>query len=337
VTIAVAGAPCIGPLDYLAPMPAHLLLVNLGTPTAPTPEAVREFLDEFLSDPAVVDLPRWLWQPILRTMVLRSRPARVAEQYASIWMPGGSPLRVATERMVAAARAIANGRFTVSAAYRYGEPSLDTEMTRLALETTGPIIVVPLFPHRTDATTGTAFRRAQEAAARAGIASRVVERVIPADDGGYVRAMAAVWRESVAGASTPPQHLVLSYHGIPVRYDRREGRTYTTDCEATTRALLAALDWPADRATHAYQSKFGPEPWLTPATAAVLEELPRRGVRRVAVITPGFLTDGLETIEEIGIRGRETFTEAGGESLLRVAAVEDRPEFIASLADLARG
>jgi ferrochelatase len=317
-------------------MRPHLLLVNLGTPTAPTPEAVREFLEEFLSDPSVVDLPRWLWRPILKTMVLRSRPERVAHQYASIWQPDGSPLRVATERIVVAVRAHAGERCTVSAAYRYGEPSLDTAMARLAREGAGPIIVVPLFPHRTDATTGTAFRRAREAAARAGIAGRLAERLIAPDDSGFVAANAAVWRETIVRAGAPPEHLVLSYHGIPVRYDRREGRTYTADCESTTRALLAALEWPADRATHAYQSKFGPEPWLTPATADVLAELPRRGIRRVAVITPGFLTDGLETIEEIGIRGRETFTEAGGESLLRVGAVEDQPAFIASLAELAR-
>ena len=318
-------------------MPPHLLLVNLGTPSAPTPAAVRAFLEEFLSDPAVVDLPGWLWRPILRTMVLRSRPERVAHQYASIWSPEGSPLRVATERMVQGLRARAGGAFTVSAAYRYGEPSLDHEMARLAGEGSAPIIIVPLFPHRTDATTGTAFRRAREAAERAGIAHRLVERVVAADDAGFVRAMAGEWRRMLAGSGAPPDHLVLSYHGIPVRYDRRERRAYTADCEATTRALLAALAWPADRATHAYQSKFGPEPWLTPATADVLAELPRRGVRRVAVITPGFLTDGLETLEEIGIRGKETFTAAGGESLHRVRAVEDHPDFLAALASLATG
>jgi len=143
------------------------------------------------------------------------------------------------------------------------------------------------------------------------------------------------WREAIAGDTGASEHLVLSYHGIPVRYDRREQGVYVRDCEATTRAFLGAIDWPAARATLAYQSKFGPERWLTPSTADVLSELPRRGVRRVAVITPGFVTDGLETIEEIGIRGRESFTEAGGESLLRVAAVADHPAFAASLLRLA--
>ena len=312
-------------------MPAHLLLLNLGTTAAPTPEAVRAFLNEFLSDPAVVDLPSWLWQPILRTMVLRRRPARVAAQYASIWTPEGSPLRVETERIVARVRALAQGRCTVSAAYRYGAPSLDDAMQRLARDGCERVVVVPLFPQRTDATTGTAFRRAREAAARAGLGERLIERAIPAADDGYVRAMAGRWRDALARESAGPEHLVLSYHGIPARYDRREEGIYVRDCEATSRAFLQAIDWPAERATHAYQSKFGPEPWLKPATAEVLAALPSRGVRRVAVITPGFVTDGLETIEEIGIRGRETFTEAGGESLLRVAAVADHEAFASTL------
>ncbi len=318
------------------PLP-HLVLVNLGTPKEPSPASVREFLDEFLSDPAVVDLPRWLWLPILRGIVLRKRPPRVAEQYASIWSAGGSPLRVATEQIVAGVRERASGRFGVSAAYRYGEPSLDTVMHALAGDGTGPVIVSPLFPHRTDATTGTAFRRAREAAERAGIAARLVERLIHPADPGYVEAMAAQWRRAVAEADHEIEHVVVSFHGIPVRYDRREGGVYVRDCQATTRAFLEAIDWPRDRATLAFQSKFGPEPWLKPATADVLEELPRRGVRRVAVITPGFLTDGLETIEEIGIRGRELFLEAGGTHFLRVGSVEAESAFLDALAALAAG
>jgi ferrochelatase len=316
------------------PLP-HLVLVNLGTPREPNAAAVREFLDEFLSDPAVVDLPRWLWMPILRGMVLRKRPARVAEMYASIWSAGGSPLRVATEQIVAGVRERASGRFGVSAAYRYGEPSLDTVMQALAGDGAGPVIIAPLFPHRTDATTGTAFRRAREAAERAGIADRLVERLIHPADPGYVEAMAAQWRRAVAEADHEIDHLVISFHGIPVRYDRREGQVYVRDCEATTHAFLQAIAWPRARATLAYQSKFGPEPWLKPATAAVLEELPRRGVRRVAVITPGFLTEGLETIEEIGIRGRESFLEAGGTHFLRVGSVEAESAFLDALAALA--
>ncbi|MFN8574173.1 MAG: ferrochelatase [Gemmatimonadaceae bacterium] len=313
---------------------AHLVLVNLGTPDAPTPEAVRRFLKEFLSDPAVVDFPRWLWLPILYGMVLRSRPARVAEQYASIWMPEGSPLRVGTQQMVRHVREQAGDRFTVRDAYRYGEPSLDTTMQQLAKDTSGPIVVAPLFPQRTDATTGTAFKMAREAAARAGIAHRVVERLVEPDDPGYVAAMAVRWREALAAAKRPPDHLVVSFHGIPVRYNRNEQGLYVHDCERTTQAFLAAIGWPAERTTLAYQSRFGPERWLTPATSDVLAELPTKGVTSVAVITPGFLTDGLETLEEIGIRGQESFHHAGGDNYIVVPGVESDPAFITSLCSL---
>ncbi|MFI5231967.1 MAG: ferrochelatase [Gemmatimonadales bacterium] len=313
----------------------HLLLVNLGTPDAPTPGAVRAFLSEFLSDPAVVDLPRWLWRPILKLFVLRSRPRRVAAMYRSVWSDRGSPLRVATERMAYAAGAAAAGGCTVSCAYRYGEPSLDSEMRRLAREQDGPVVVVPLFPHRTDATTGTAFKRAREAASRAGIAHRYNEALVAPTDAGYVAALTDRCRAAFGDGGSRPDHLVISFHGIPVRYDRRERGQYTRDCEETARALLDALQWPAEQATLAYQSKFGPEPWLTPATAPVIEALGRRGVRRVAVVTPGFLTHGLETLEEIAIRARESFVEAGGGELRLVDTVEDHPAMIGSLVRLA--
>lgn len=310
-------------------------MVNLGTPEAPTPEAVRAFLREFLSDPSVVDLPRWFWRPVLNAMVLRTRPHRVAEAYGLIWTSEGSPLRVATERMVRAVRDRSNGAFTVSSAYRYGEPSLDTEMRRLAKESDGPVIVVPLFPQRTDATTGTAFQRARQAAEAAGIAHRYHEALVAPADAGYIDALAARWQETLAASAARPEHLVVSFHGIPVRYDRRERRRYTRDCEETAAALLVTIDWPTDRATIAYQSKFGPEPWLTPPTAGVLVDLARSGVRRVAVVTPGFLTHGLETLEEIGIRGRDSFRAAGGDDLRLVGAVEDHADMIESFVQLA--
>ena len=313
----------------------HLLLVNLGTPSAPTPHAVRTFLDEFLSDPAVVDLPRLLWLPILRGIVLRTRPTRVAHQYRSIWTDAGSPLRVATGRIVAALRARSAGRYSVSEAYRYGEPSLETAMQELSRTHRGPVVLVPLFPQRTAPTTGTAFQRGREAAMRVGIADRLVERLIEPAAPGYVAALAGRWRDAIAGAPHSPEHLVVSFHGIPTRYNRREKQLYTRDCEATTAAFVDAIGWPSARTTLAYQSKFGPEPWLRPATADVLVELPRRGITNVAVITPGFVTEGLETIEEIGIRGREDFLKAGGEHFLRIGAVEEHDGFLDALEALA--
>lgn len=314
----------------------HLVLVNLGTPEAPTPAAVREFLREFLSDVAMVDYPAWFWRPFLERIVLRSRPRWVAHQYASIWGPGGSPLHVATERVGRAVHS-ASRDVVVHVAYRYGEPSLDTVMRQIASGGAGRIVVAPLFPQRTNPTTGTALRHAREAAARHGIADRLHERVPAANDPGYIAALAARWGEAMAGAAHVPTHVVVSFHGIPRRFSWNERGVYVRDCEATTRAFLQAIGWRSDAATLSYQSKFGPEPWLTPATSAVLAALPRRGITRVAVITPGFVTEGLETLEEIGIRGAETFRAAGGEHFVRVGAVEDHPAFVATLVGLARG
>lgn len=314
----------------------HLVLVNLGTPTAPTAEAIRVFLDEFLSDRSVVDYPVWFWKPFLRRVVLRSRPARIAHQYASIWMKGGSPLRLATERMAEAVRASSPSDLEVHVAYRYGEPSLDTVMQGLGRGAVTRVVVVPLFPQRTGPTTGTALKRAREAGVRAGVAECLVERVLAPDDPGYVEAMVARWNQATFAAVRAPQHVVVSFHGIPRRFNWSERSLYVRDCEATMRAFLHAIQWPAQRATLAFQSKFGPEPWLTPSTAEVLEALPGCGVKSVAVITPGFVTEGLETLEEIGIRGDASFRAAGGEHLLRIGAVEDHPAFVASLAALAR-
>ncbi|MGH7584029.1 MAG: ferrochelatase [Gemmatimonadales bacterium] len=312
---------------------AHLVLVNLGTPATPDAAGVREFLAEFLSDPQVVDLPRFLWFPILHTMVLRSRPERVARQYRSIWTPEGSPLRVATERIVAAVRAQAGDRIQVIAAYRYGAPSLEQVLAGIEQDARHPVVVVPLFPHRTGATTGTAIDRAREAAATTGIGHRLRDRLIPPDDEGYIDALAARWQGAVGADS--PEHLVISFHGIPRRYARRERNLYVEDCGRTCAALLERIGWPAARATLAYQSRFGPEPWLAPATADVLASLPARGVGTVAVMTPGFLTEGLETLEEIAIRGRGTFEAAGGKRFTYIPAVEDHPSLVRSLIRIA--
>jgi ferrochelatase len=258
----------------------------------------------------VVDYPGWLWRPILNR-ILRSRPARVADQYRSIWTNEGSPLKVGTERLRSALGAKIHA--DVEVAYRYGSPAV-------AGRTSGAL-VVPLFPQRTGSTTGTI---------EALLAPDARILYIPPDDPGYIRAQAELVRRAVG--ETPPAHLVVSFHGIPVRYDRAERGIYRRDCESTFRALLAELDWPEQAATLTFQSRFGPEPWIGPATAKTLAKL--GSSRSVAVVTPGFLTDGLETIEEIGIRGRETFMEAGGERFVRVPCVEDHPDFVSSLARL---
>ena len=307
-----------------------LIIVNLGTPDAPTPAAVHKFLLEFLSDSGVIDLPHWLWQPILRRFVLNSRPPKVAELYRSIWTADGSPLEVGTRKIARGIREIADDHFEVTWAYRYGDRSLYRTLSKRVGSDTEAIIL-PLYAHRTSSTTESVFLEARRAAQTLGISTNLREVTLEADDPGFINALADCCRSAFAKAGGEPDHLLLSYHGIPTRYDRRERRQYSTDCLATTNALLKALTWDPGHATHCYQSKFGPEPWLKPTTSDLFTELPQRRIRSLAVVTPGFLTDGLETIEEIGIQGRELFKEAGGDTFIRVNAPEDHPALLAGL------
>jgi ferrochelatase len=311
------------------------VVVNLGTPERPDADAVRSFLAEFLSDPDVVDYPAWFWQPLLRGIILRRRPARVAELYRAIWQPGGSPLAVGTRRIADALAARLGNAAEVRVAYRYGPPSLAAEIERGLVEREREIYLVPLYAHRTSSATGTIMRLAARIAresAAPGAPARVRRVLVAPDDAGLIEAQAARCEEAFAASGARPQHLVVSFHGIPVRYDRREKGRYQADCRRTHDALLTQLGWDPACATLAYQSRFGPERWLGPATAATLEGLPRRGERSVAVVTPGFLTEGLETIEEIGGQGAEIFRHAGGEVFVRVPAVSDHPAFVAALA-----
>lgn len=312
-----------------------LILANLGTPAAATAPAVRAFLEEFLSDPLVVDYPGWFWRPVLRNMVLRSRPERVAEAYRSIWRPAGSPLEDDTLRIVAACAARLRDRWDVVHAYRYGERSLERVVGERLAAGAPRLVVVSVFPQRTSSSSGSIRKEAARIAGARGLGDRLLVRDLAPDAPGYADALAARVREAFAGA--PPEHLLVSYHGIPVRYDRAERGRYREDCLATTRALLARLEWPEAKATHAYQSRFGPEPWIGPGTAERIEALARSGVRSLGVVTPGFLTDGLETLEEIGIRGREAFEAAGGEHYVAVPAAADHPRLVDELVALIPG
>lgn len=311
---------------------SSLVLANLGTPAAPTPEAVREFLEEFLSDPLVVDYPAWIWQPILR-QILKKRPDRLAHAYASIWSADGSPLDVDTRRVTRAVAARLGDKFAVVHAYRYGPRCLARVVEERLAAGDREIIVVPLFPQRTSSSSGSIVQEVRRISRERGLGPRLRVAEIAPDAAGYVEALADRVRVATQGA--PADHLLVSYHGIPTRYDLRERRQYSRDCRATTAALLSRLSWPVERATHAYQSTFGPEPWLKPSTAERIERLARERAGHVAVITPGFLTDGLETLEEIAIRGREAFEAAGGSRYTTVPAVADHPRLVDEVVALA--
>lgn len=339
-------------------MPAvtDLILVNLGTPTEPTPAGVRAFLREFLSDPMVVEKPRWLWLPILHGIVLRTRPRKVAEAYREIWTPAGSPLRAGTTSIAGAVQARLGPPETsgvrVTHAFRYGSPSIAERLDELA-DGGGPVRVLPLFPQRTASSSGTVVDLVARLARERGMGGRLEAIEMSPTSPPYVASLATgvrkAWDELGFGAPqdpTKPPHLVVSFHGIPEYVNEKEGQTYTADCAATFEALLAALGQPRERATLAYQSRFGFDPWVGPATDEVLVELPARGVDRVVVATPGFLTAGLETIEEIGIRAREDFEAAGGKAFALaptpVVAVDGGvplpdDDFVEAVAELVRG
>ena len=314
-----------------------VLLVNLGTPDAPTAEAVRRYLAEFLSDPRVVDYPRFLWMPILHGIILNVRPARAAHGYAKVWRAADdeSPLRAFTRLQAEGLAGALGPAARVDWAMRYGAPSISSRIEALAAEGARRILVVPLYPQYSATTTASVHDAAFAAVAR--LRWQPALRVAPAfhDDPNYIEALAAVLKRRLAALAAPPERVVLSFHGLPERF-LTEGDPYHCHCQKTARLLRERMGWSAEFAPTTFQSRFGREKWLGPATDETIEALARSGVKRIAVATPGFLADCLETLEEIAIAGREAFIEAGGESFEAIPCLNDAPEAIAMLEALVR-
>lgn len=313
---------------------AAVVIVNLGTPDAPTPAAVRRYLAEFLADPRVVEAPRWLWWFALNLVILPLRPRRSAHAYAQVWTSEGSPLKVFTERLRAAlTRALPQAE--VVAAMRYGAPSMPSVLRALRERGVERFVVLPLYPQYSATTTASVF----DALAAELTTWRRVPALRFVDDyhaePAYLDALAESIRAHRAANGANGQLLLFSFHGIPERYVRA-GDPYARQCEATARGVVARLELPDDAWRLAYQSRVGREPWLSPYTDRLLAELPAQGVRRVDVVCPGFAADCLETLEEIAIRNAADFRAAGGESLSYVPALNDRDSHVALLADLAR-
>ena len=291
-----------------------ILLLQLGTPDAPTPSALRRYLRQFLSDPRVVDTSPPLWWLVLNLIILPRRPRKSAKLYAAIWTPDGSPLAVTTQAQARAleaslARTMGPRHPCVAVAMRYGSPSTAQALASLAARGCDRFLAFPMYPQYASATTGSSL----EEVLRLVAPERVVPplRVVPPypDHPAYIQALVASARRHFA--DWMPDHIVLSYHGIPKRYADL-GDPYPRHCEATTRAFANALGWPTDRLTMSYQSLFGREEWLRPYTDETLKALAGRGFTRLAVFCPGFVADCLETLEEIGATGREQYQHAGG-------------------------
>jgi protoporphyrin/coproporphyrin ferrochelatase len=295
-----------------------VLLVNLGTPDAPTPAAVRRYLAEFLSDPRVVEIPQIVWQPILRGVILRTRPKKSAHAYSLVWTDEGSPLAAITARQARALQA-AWPQVQVDWAMRYGNPAISDKLKAMKDAGCERILIAPLYPQYCAATTATATDAA--AAALAAMRWQPAVRMLPPyhDDAAYIAALKTSVDAQIAALDFEPEAIVASFHGMPQR-TLELGDPYHCHCVKTARLLGKAL---GRELTLAFQSRFGRAKWLEPATDSVLAGLPGKGIKKVVVVAPGFSADCLETLEELAIRGRESFEAAGGERFAYLDCLND--------------
>ncbi len=313
-----------------------VVTVNTGTPDAPQAREVSRFLSRFLADPRVVELPRALWLPLLRGVILPLRSPRSARNYRRVWMDGGSPLAVHSQRLRQALELELEvrlpGAVVVESAFLYSEPFLPATLSKLRAAGARRIVVLPLFPQASGTTTGPVYDQAS-AALREWRALPSLHLIgdYHADDA-YIDALANSVREHWQQHGRTA-HLLMSFHGIPQRCVDR-GDPYGEQCRATAVRLAAALGLGAAEWTLSFQSRFGKARWLAPATDRMMAEFPGKGVRSVTVICPGFAVDCLETLEEIAIGGRETYLHAGGEQFQYVPALNDRGDHARALARL---
>ena len=338
-----------------SPTRIGVLLCNLGTPDAPTAGALRPFLREFLSDPRVVELPRLQWLPVLYGFILPFRPRKSAQLYQKIWTEDGSPLLLFSERLRAGvgqllgemdfrgpdaefvpapARRGQVPALPVELGMRYGQPSIGSALRRLRDGGCDRILVLPLYPQYSATTTGSTFDAVWEELRR--------WRVVPdlrtvseyPEEGAYIEALASSIRE-LWSREGEPETLLLSFHGIPRRY-HESGDPYPDRCQATARLLKARLGIEAERCQVSFQSVFGKEQWVQPATDATVRRLAESGVRTLDVVCPGFSVDCLETLEEIDEQNREIFREHGGSRFRYIPCLNDREDHIEMLARLIR-
>ena len=309
-----------------------VLLTNLGTPDSPDIGAVRRYLAEFLSDKRVVEIPDWAWKPILHGIILRTRPKKSAHAYSQVWGEDGSPLAAITARQAKALRARLGSDVLVDFAMRYGNPGIASVIEAMKAKGCERILLAPLYPQYCAATTATANDAAF--ATLAAMRWQPAFRTLPPyhDDTAYITALQADLERQIAGLDFVPDRLLLSFHGMPLR-TLEMGDPYHCHCRKTARLLGEAMGRPVDVA---FQSRFGKAKWLEPAADEVLKAYPAQGVTKVAIAAPGFSADCLETIEELGIRGREDFLGAGGTNFARLDCLNDSDAGMVMLETLIR-
>ena len=304
-----------------APM-VGVLLINLGTPDAPDAASVRRYLAEFLSDRRVVEIPPLLWQPILRGAILTTRPRKSAHAYQQVWMTEGSPLAVYTRATAQALQDAMGGGVLVDWAMRYGNPAIGERLKAMKQAGCDRILLAPLYPQYSGATTATANDAAFAALAK--MRWQPAIRTVPPyhDDPVYVTALAKSVERHLESLDFKPDVVRTSYHGIPQSYFKR-GDPYHCHCMKTTRLMREVLGWDAEKLRVTFQSRFGPEEWLQPYTDKTVEQLAKDGVKNVAVMNPGFVADCLETLEEIAGEAGEIFEESGGENFSHIPCLND--------------
>jgi len=300
---------------------AGVLAANLGTPDAPERKPVAKFLREFLSDSRVVDLPRWLWLPLLNLVIIPLRAGKSAAAYREIWWPEGSPLLVLTERLAKKLQACLSGRARVEIGMRYREPSIRKGLEQLRQAGVDDVVILPLYPQYSGTTTASIYDAVDAALIDMSWQPRVHRVEAYHDHPAWFEAIAESIRVFQQEHGVP-EKLIFSLHGIPQRYVR-QGDPYQQQCEASVRAVAGALGLADDAWMLTYQSRVGREPWLQPYTDVTLEGLAKSGVRHVQVVCPGFAVDCLETLEEIAIQNRELFEESGGDRLEYIPALND--------------
>lgn len=312
-----------------------ILLTNTGTPDAPTTKAVRSYLREFLSDTRIVKIPRLIWLPILYLFILTFRPRKSAELYQNIWTPDGSPLRVIMNKVCMKLRekiTTSTSNVYIEVGMNYGSPSIHNAMQKLHDEKIDKLIVLPLFPQYSNSTTASTFDHViAELQKWPALPALTLHRDY-ATHPDYIAALAnsvrTFWKEH--GES---EHLLISFHGLPKRFVKA-GDPYPRQCEQTSRLLAESLRLANDKWTLCYQSQFGYDKWLQPSTQTLFRTLPKQGIHHADVICPGFSIDCLETLEEIALRGKESFLHSGGKQLRFIPSLNDSAQHIDFLSGL---
>lgn len=313
-----------------------VLLAQLGTPDAPTPGKLRTYLRQFLSDRRVIEVNRVLWWVLLNCVILVTRPRRSARLYKRIWGKDGSPLLTITRKQTEGVRERLRSRYQhveVEFGMRYGSPSLERAVDALIAKGCSKILLFPMYPQYAAATTASTY----DAVFSHLLKRRWVPTLRVAEPyyahPRYVQAQADIINDHLRGLTWKPERLVLSYHGVPEKYVRK-GDPYCCQCVETTAALVPRINLSPEEILHTFQSRFGRDPWLTPYTDETFEELGHSGIKKIAVVAPGFTADCLETLDELGNEGEEQFNEAGGELYSVIPCLNDEPRWLDAMTSI---